>query len=201
MKPHISVVIPAYNEEENLRPTIESVRAKLDELETTFEIIIVNDGSADRTQEIAEQICEDDGRARLINHPCNIGPGSGVFTGIEAAAGEFVIFIPADLALEPDDLGKYIETSRDCDLVVGIRSDRRDYSPFRKIVSYVNIFLMASIPAGYTISSRKMEAIDAGDSFSKKFEQYQSAMIIRLAMIEGTAVFSLVGRASPAAHQ
>jgi dolichol-phosphate mannosyltransferase len=49
MKPHVSVVIPAYNEEENLRPTIESVRAKLDELETTFEIIIVNDGSSDRT--------------------------------------------------------------------------------------------------------------------------------------------------------
>ena len=61
------------------------------------------------------------------------------------------------------------------------------------ILTYVNIFLMASIPAGYTLSSRKMEAIDAGDSFSKKFEQFQSAMIIRWAMIEGTALFSLVG--------
>ncbi len=61
------------------------------------------------------------------------------------------------------------------------------------ILTYVNVFLLASIPAGYTISSRKMEAIDAGDSFAKKFEQYQSAMIIRWAMIEGTALFSLVG--------
>jgi len=61
------------------------------------------------------------------------------------------------------------------------------------ILTYVNIFLMLSIPAGYSISSRKMEAIDVADSFSKKFEQYQSAMIIRWAMIEGAAIFSLVG--------
>lgn len=61
------------------------------------------------------------------------------------------------------------------------------------ILTYVNVFLLASIPAGYTISSRKMEAIDAGDSFAKKFEQYQTAMIIRWALIEGTALFSLVG--------
>jgi hypothetical protein len=61
------------------------------------------------------------------------------------------------------------------------------------ILTYVNVFLLASIPAGYSISSRKMEAIDAGDSFSRKFEQFQAAMIIRWAMIEGTALFSLVG--------
>ncbi len=61
------------------------------------------------------------------------------------------------------------------------------------ILTYVNVFLLASIPAGYSISSRKMEAIDAGDSFSSKFGQLQAAMIIRWAMIEGTALFSLVG--------
>ena len=142
MIPYVSVVVPAYNEEENLRSTVELVGAKLDELETTFEVIIVNDGSTDRTQEIAERLAEEDGRVRLINHPCNIGPGSGVFTGIEAAEAEFVIFIPSDLALEPDDLKKYIDASRECDLVVGIRSDRRDYTLFRKFVSYVNIFLI-----------------------------------------------------------
>jgi F0F1-type ATP synthase membrane subunit c/vacuolar-type H+-ATPase subunit K len=61
------------------------------------------------------------------------------------------------------------------------------------ILTYVNVFLLASIPIGYTISSRRMEAIDAGESFAKKFEQFQSAMIIRWAMIEGTALLSLVG--------
>jgi hypothetical protein len=61
------------------------------------------------------------------------------------------------------------------------------------ILTYVNVFLLISIPAGYSISSRKMEAIDPVDPFSRKFEQFQSAMIIRWAMIEGPALFSLVG--------
>jgi hypothetical protein len=61
------------------------------------------------------------------------------------------------------------------------------------ILTYVNVVLLAAIPAGYSISARKMEAIDPIDSFSKKFEQFQAAMIIRWAMIEGTALFSLVG--------
>jgi len=61
------------------------------------------------------------------------------------------------------------------------------------ILTLVNLFLLLSIPAGYFISSRRMEAIDPGDSFSKKFEQFQSSMIIRWAMIEGPAIFSLVG--------
>ena len=142
MNPYVSVVVPAYNEEQNMESTVTLVARKLDELETTFETIIVNDGSTDGTRKIAERLAESDERVRLINHPCNIGPGSGVFTGIQEAQGDFVIFIPADLALEIEDLHKYIDASRQCDLVVGIRSDRRDYSMFRKFVSYVNIFLV-----------------------------------------------------------
>jgi len=61
------------------------------------------------------------------------------------------------------------------------------------LLTYVNVVLLATIPAGYSISSKKMEAIDPADSFSRKFEQFQAAMIIRWAMIEGTALLSLVG--------
>lgn len=80
--------------------------------------------------------------------------------------------------------------------MVGIYLSGMEIPPFQDgidILTYVNVFLLASIPAGYSLSSKKMDAIDAGDSFSKKFEQYQSAMIIRWAMIEGCAIFSLVG--------
>lgn len=61
------------------------------------------------------------------------------------------------------------------------------------ILTYVNVILMISIPLGYSISSRRMEAIDPGDPFPRKFEQFQAAMIIRWAMIEAAALFSLVG--------
>jgi glycosyltransferase involved in cell wall biosynthesis len=142
MSPYVSVVIPAYNEEATLRSTVTLVAEKLSELETTFEIIIVNDGSTDRTRVIAEDLRAADNRILLTDHPRNLGPGSGVYTGIEAAMGEFVIFIPADLALDIGELHKYFETSQTCDLVVGVRSDRRDYSLARKFVSLVNIALI-----------------------------------------------------------
>jgi len=61
------------------------------------------------------------------------------------------------------------------------------------ILNIVSIFLLASIPGGYILSNRKFDAIDAGDSFQGKWEQFQTGMIIRWAMIEGAALFSLVG--------
>ncbi|MDF1574337.1 MAG: hypothetical protein P1P86_03995 [Bacteroidales bacterium] len=80
--------------------------------------------------------------------------------------------------------------------VVAIYLNEMNIPEFKEgidILTYVNVFLLVSIPAGYTISSRKMETIDAGDSFARKFEQFQSAMIVRWAVIEGAALFSLVG--------
>lgn len=80
--------------------------------------------------------------------------------------------------------------------IVSIYLNEMQIPPFKEgfdILTYVNVFLLAAIPAGYSISTRKMEAIDAGDSFAKKFEQFQTAMILRWAMIEGTALYSLVG--------
>ncbi len=68
-----------------------------------------------------------------------------------------------------------------------------DFQKGIEILTMVNVLLLAAIPLGYTLSSRKMEEIDPADTFSRKFEQFQSAMIIRWAMIEGTALFSIVG--------
>ena len=79
---------------------------------------------------------------------------------------------------------------------VSIYLNEMQIPPFKEgfdILTYVNVFLLAAIPAGYSISTKKMEAIDPADTFSKKFEQFQTAMILRWAMIEGTALFSLVG--------
>ena len=61
------------------------------------------------------------------------------------------------------------------------------------ILTVVNILLLGAIPIGYTLSNRKMEAIDPGEPFQEKFQQFQTAMIIRWAMIEGAALFSIVG--------
>jgi hypothetical protein len=80
--------------------------------------------------------------------------------------------------------------------IVAIYLNDMQLPPFQSgfdMLTFVNVVLLAAIPAGYTISSRRMEAIDPADSFARKFEQFQVAMILRWAMIEGVALFSLVG--------
>ena len=79
---------------------------------------------------------------------------------------------------------------------VGIFLNDRTIPEFKDgvdILTLVNILLLGMIPVGNMISGRKLAAIEAGDPFARKFEQFQSAMIIRWAMIEGVALFSIVG--------
>jgi glycosyltransferase involved in cell wall biosynthesis len=134
--PFLSVVIPAYNEEKNLRETVGLLSARLARTVPTFELLVVDDGSADRTARIAEE------RVRVFHHPHNQGIGAGFLTGVRSARGEWFLLIPADLALEPEELSKYFEASATADVVVGLRSDRSDYTPFRRLVSWANVRLI-----------------------------------------------------------
>jgi hypothetical protein len=80
--------------------------------------------------------------------------------------------------------------------MVGVYLNGMQIPPFKDeidVLTVVNIFLLAAIPLGYVISNRKMETINPKQPFSRKWEQFQSAMIIRWAMIEGTALLSIVG--------
>jgi len=141
--PDVTIIVPAYNEEENLAPTVGAVAARLHDLGKSHEILIVDDGSTDATPAVAAELAREDPCVRVVTHPHNLGPGSGVVTGIEHARGEAVLFIPADLALDLDHLHRYFDAAdAGADVVVGLRSDRRDYSPFRKLVSVVNIGLI-----------------------------------------------------------
>lgn len=134
--------MPAYNEEAGLTHNVGLLAARLEQMGVTFEILIVDDASLDRTAAIADVLAAADSRVRAIHHPANRGIGGGFVSGVAAAAGEWLILIPADLALDLAELGKYLDAARDADVIVGIRSDRSDYSGFRLLVSWVNIRLI-----------------------------------------------------------
>lgn len=138
-RPMLTVLMPAYNEEAGLARSVELVLAKLTELGVTAELLIVDDASQDHTAVIADELAMRYAAVRVIHHPTNRGIGGGLATGFAAARGEWLILIPADLALDLDELRKYLAAAPDADIVVGVRSDRSDYTPFRKIVSWVNI--------------------------------------------------------------
>jgi glycosyltransferase involved in cell wall biosynthesis len=139
--PQLSVVMPAYNEEAGLARNVGLLAARLAQLGVIFEILIVDDASTDRTGAIADELAADP-RVRAIHHPANRGIGGGFVSGVAAATGEWLILIPADLALDLAELGKYLDAARGADVIVGIRSDRSDYSGYRLLVSWINIRLI-----------------------------------------------------------
>ena len=141
----LTVIIPAYNEENNIVNTVKIIRKELKTLKIKHEILIVDDCSTDNTLKIAEKLHAGDKRIRVIRHRVNKGPGSGIVTGIRHSKGSIIIFLPADLAMEIKEIRKYLDASKTADVVLGVRSDRSDYSLFRKIVSLLNIFMIKAL--------------------------------------------------------
>jgi glycosyltransferase involved in cell wall biosynthesis len=138
----LSVIIFAYNEELNLESTVKIVSNKIKLLVKKYEILIVNDGSSDQTGVIAESLAKHNSNIEVIHHPQNFGGGHAIYTGIQNAKGTLITFFPADLAMDINQFYKYLDASENNDVIVGIRSDRRDYSFFRKLVSFINITLI-----------------------------------------------------------
>lgn len=145
MRPYLTVVMPAYNEAENLPRNVPRLVEKLESFQEYFEIVIVDDASTDATTAIAVSLALQDPRVRLCRHRVNKGIGQGFVTAVQTAKGQFLILIPADLALDLDELHKYLDLAPQSDIVVGRSSSRSDYSAFRALVSAVNIWLIRTL--------------------------------------------------------
>jgi glycosyltransferase involved in cell wall biosynthesis len=109
----VSVLIPAYNEEDSIRGLLEEVRAA----GSWLEVVVVDDGSTDRTGEVAQAA-----GARVIRHPYNKGNGAAVKTAVREARGEFLLLMDADGQHSPEDIGKLLDRLDEYDLVVGARA-------------------------------------------------------------------------------
>jgi glycosyltransferase involved in cell wall biosynthesis len=145
MSPFVTVFVPAYNEEGNLVRCVRLVQAKMGELGVEAEILIVDDGSRDSTPRLADEMAANDPSVRAIHHDRNQGVGAAFRTAMQEAHGEWMILIPADLALHPDELKHYFDAAPGADVVVGLRSDRSDYTLLRRLVSWTNIHLIQAL--------------------------------------------------------
>ena len=136
----VSVVIPAYNEEDNITTTIARVSQVLESLGGDWEIIVVNDGSTDRTLEIVNQIATEDPRARLISYTPNTGRGRALRTGFAHAQGDIVVSTDADLSYEPKyivDLVNELKNDTSIDLVIAspyMKGGRTEGVPFGRLL-------------------------------------------------------------------
>jgi glycosyltransferase involved in cell wall biosynthesis len=122
----LSLVLPAFNEEENIGEVASEALAVLPRFTDTFEIIIVDDGSRDRTAEIAADLARQDPRIRLIRHQRNRGYGAALVSGFKATTGDFVMFMDADRQFDVSDLRLLTPFAPDYDIVAGFRMERND---------------------------------------------------------------------------
>lgn len=123
---HISVFFPAYNEEENIRKTVESTVRVLKALRADFEVIVVNDGSKDKTRAIVENLIKNDKRIRLINHDPNRGYGGALISGFYSAKKEIIAFTDSDGQFDFREIANFLPHLKTYDLVIGYRAKRAE---------------------------------------------------------------------------
>jgi glycosyltransferase involved in cell wall biosynthesis len=117
----LSIVIPMFNEAENVEATLSQVEESLVSFQGTYEIIVVNDGSLDNTLENLEKVAAQNGKVRVVSHSKNIGRGMALRTGFKESKGEIVVSIDADLSYDPRyilDFLKTLRTEQDIDFVL-----------------------------------------------------------------------------------
>jgi len=133
--PDLSVVIPVYNEEENLPPLWEELRGVLDGLGLAFEVVFVDDGSRDRSAEIIRGFREADRRVRLVRLKANAGETAATDAGFKAARGTWVVVMDADLQNDPRDIPALLSHLDTWDAVTGWRVKRGEGDGWLRRVS------------------------------------------------------------------
>ena len=122
----LSVVMPAHNEEVAIADTVHAAVEAVSQWTQDFEIIVVNDGSRDRTGAILEEISAADPRVRVIHHAVNQGYGAALVSGFEAITRELVFFMDSDGQFDIHDLERFFPLIEQYDGVLGYRIERQD---------------------------------------------------------------------------
>ncbi len=148
----ISVVIPVYNEEENIGELHRELRSVLQPMNIDYEIIFVDDGSTDSTFDGLIKVHKIDNNVRIIKFRRNFGQTAAMSAGFDQAKGETVITMDGDLQNDPSDIPKMIKKieSEDYDVICGWRHMRKDSLPKKTISKFANI-LRKNLVGGLTI--------------------------------------------------
>lgn len=171
MSPALSIVVPVFNEDENLLPLYGKICEACEALEKSFEIVFVDDGSRDQTFEILERIHEQDDRVKVVRFRRNYGQTAAMAAGFEHAKGEVIISMDGDLQNDPADIPQLLEKLEEgYDVVCGWRRDRQDNTLTRTIPSVAANWLISKI-CGVRIH-------DSGCSL----KAYRSSVIKRVAL-------------------
>jgi dolichol-phosphate mannosyltransferase len=183
-QPLLSIIIPALNEERHIA---DSVREALKAAELTgiaCEVIVVDDGSTDRTGQVALRLAEQDKRIRLVRNPRNMGLGGAYKEALAIARGTFVTWVPADASHPADGLLSAYRSIGEADIIVPKPTNPQARSRSRRVISgvytaLVNVITGFQVPYYNGLSVHRVELLRAA-TFSTNNFGFQAEAITRL---------------------
>src|SRR5437773_11799587 len=131
----LSVIFPAFNEEANIRAVVEDACRIIPKFAPVFEIIVVDDGSEDRTAEICDDLALEFSDVRVVHHARNKGYGAALNTGIEKARYDIIFFTDSDGQFDLNEVAALLEQTDAYDIVAGYRARRQD-PPYRLLFAW-----------------------------------------------------------------
>jgi glycosyltransferase involved in cell wall biosynthesis len=163
----ISIIVPVFNEAEALVDVCQGVRRELTRLGQNWEIIFINDGSTDGSEEILDRLAEEDQRVRLVHFKRNFGQTAAMMAGFDYANGDVIIPLDGDGQNDPSDIPRMLEVlEQGSDVVSGWRKDRQDNHIKRNLPSILANKLISFVSGvrlhdfGCSLKAYKRQAVD-----------------------------------------
>lgn len=167
--PKYSIVVPFHNEEENVTVLYARLKQVMEQVGNSFELVLVDDGSSDRTYKLLEEIAAVDSRVLVVKLRRNFGQTSALAAGFDHASGDFIFAMDGDLQHDPNEIPNFIEKLEEgYDVVSGWRKERIDNFVMRRIPSRCANWLMA-----------KLSGVDIHD-FGTTFKAYSREVITNI---------------------
>jgi glycosyltransferase involved in cell wall biosynthesis len=141
--------MPAYNEADNIEPMVAEATPALEANADSYEIIVVDDGSADETAAVTRRVMETHPHVRLVEHPVNKGFGAAVFSGFTSAEKDWIFYTDADRQFVLSELERFVPSMDEADLIAGYRAPRRD--PFLRVFYGKGWSALCTLVFGYTV--------------------------------------------------
>jgi glycosyltransferase involved in cell wall biosynthesis len=164
--PKFSIVVPFHNEEENVTALYARLKQIMEQVGETFELVLVDDGSSDRTYKLLEEIAAVDSRVLVVKLRRNFGQTSALAAGFDHSSGEYILSMDGDLQHDPNEIPNFLEKLEEgYDVVSGWRKDRIDNFVLRRIPSRCANWLMA-----------RLSGVDIHD-FGTTFKAYRREVI------------------------
>lgn len=145
-KPILSIVVPVYNEEDNVRPLFEKIKTVCKAIGDTYEVLFVDDGSKDKTFTVLSELSKQEPQLAVIRFQKNAGQTAAMAAGFEFAQGQRIISMDGDLQNDPSDIPQLLEKlDAGYDLVCGWRKERQDKFLTRRVPSIVANWIIAQV--------------------------------------------------------